>query len=65
MSNMIDVTFWLLLFGQLALEKEKLISTPENQILENSAENSWKKTVAIYKHYLFPLYCEDLSNIIN
>jgi hypothetical protein len=56
MSNMIDVTFWLLLFGQLALEKEKLISTPENQILENSAENSWNKTVAIYKYYLFPLY---------
>ncbi len=26
---MVDVTFWLLLFGQLALEIEKLISTPE------------------------------------
>jgi hypothetical protein len=26
---MVDVTFWLLLFRQLALEIEKLISTPE------------------------------------
>lgn len=65
MSNMVDVTFWSMLFGTLALNREELISTSKNQILESSAENFWKKTVTIYKHYLFPLYCEDLSNITN
>ena len=65
MSDLVKVTFLSIFLGDLVLNREKLISTSKNQILESSAENFWKKIVTIYKHYLFQLYCENFSNITN
>lgn len=64
----VEITFWSLPLGTLALERKQLVT--KNQNLGSVAGSfnpqsigysGWKKTIRIHKDYVFPLYCEALD----
>ncbi len=55
-SDIVEVTFWSMPFGLLALEKKKLFKSPNR-----FRYSFWEKKIRINKNYLLPLYVENLG----
>lgn len=60
-KNFVEVIFWSIPFGLLALKGENFVSAPQKFDLSRYAINSWERKISIHKDYLFPLYCEELK----
>lgn len=66
-NNVVEVTFWSIPFGLLALIKEDFLpsSVPSPSKTDfnplSFATSSWEKKIFINKNYLLPLYVEDLN----
>lgn len=66
-TDYVEVTFWSIPFGILAVTRKKLVSSSLPSFLENnfdplnSANSSWKKKISIHKDFLFPLYVQNLD----
>jgi hypothetical protein len=52
LDNCVEVTFLSIPFGELAREREKLVSL---------STSSRERKICIHKDFLFPLYCEKLN----
>lgn len=55
-TDLVEVTFWSMPFGLLALEKKKLFKSPNR-----FRYSFWEKKIRINKNYLLPLYVENLG----
>lgn len=61
-DNIVEVTFWSIPLGLLALEGEDFVSAPQQLDPFSCAINSWERKISIDKDFLFPLYCEELES---
>lgn len=64
-NNFVEVTFWTIPVGLLALERKNFVSWTQNDKQNdnpvNYAINLWKRKIVIHQDFLFPLYCEELE----
>jgi hypothetical protein len=61
-KNFVEVTFWSIPFGLLALKGENFVSSPLKHNPLIYATNPSEKKISIHKDFLFPLYCEALES---
>jgi hypothetical protein len=63
-KNFVEVTFWSIPFGLLAVKGENFVSSTPEQNPLSYATNPWEKKISIDKNFLFPLYCEELESLM-
>ena len=63
-TDSVEVTFWSIPFGLLALTRKDFLSSSRNLLPKHNplryATSSWERKIRICKDYLFPLYVENL-----